>query len=133
MGVSESLAQLQLDAKFWIEDSQGKMRVVIIAFVDRVAESILIKRWQDAPRAALRRQPARNGVNPARNPYVATLMQTLSLQKGQIYNGTSLIIPADFAYDTMPAVPRVPLGPNDFEMTAQILNRINLAYWSHLT
>jgi hypothetical protein len=60
-------------------------------------------------------------------------MQSLTLKKGQIYNGTSLIIPADFAYDTMPAVPRVPLGPNDFEMTAQILNRINLAYWSHLT
>jgi hypothetical protein len=49
-------------------------------------------------------------------------MQTLSLQKGQIYNGTSLIIPADLAYETMPAVTGVPLGPNDFEMTAQILN-----------
>jgi hypothetical protein len=34
VGVFESLRQLQLDAKFWIEDSQGKMRVVIIAFVD---------------------------------------------------------------------------------------------------
>jgi hypothetical protein len=29
--------------------------VVIIAFVDRVAESISIERWQDAPGAALRR------------------------------------------------------------------------------
>lgn len=60
-------------------------------------------------------------------------MQTLSLQKGQIYNGTSLIIPTDLAYDIMPTVTRVPVGPNDFEMTAQILNRINLAYWRLLT
>jgi hypothetical protein len=60
MGVSESLAQLQLNAKFWIEASQGKTLVVIIAFIDRVAESIFIERWQDAPRAALQRQPARN-------------------------------------------------------------------------
>lgn len=144
IGVSESLRNLQLDAKHWIEDSQGKTRVVIIAAVNSDEESILIERWQDEPQGAalqqqlacgaapLRRQQARNQANP--NPYArnhfATLIQSLTLVKNQIYNGPSLTIPANLAYDNMLA--GVHLGPNDFEMDANTLQFINSRFWRHM-
>ena len=53
IGVPGSLAQLQLDAKYWIEDSQGKTHVVIIGSINRVAESLLIERWHDTPGTTL--------------------------------------------------------------------------------
>jgi len=148
IGVSESLGNLQLDAKHWIEDSQGKTRVVIIAAVNSDEESILIERWQDDPQGAalqqqpgqqpargaapFRRQQARNQANP--NPYArnhfATLIQSLTLVKNQIYNGPSLTIPANLAYDNMPA--GVHLGPNDFELDADTLQFINSRFWGHV-
>ncbi|KAG0567670.1 hypothetical protein KC19_7G153100 [Ceratodon purpureus] len=148
IGMSESLGNLQVDAKQWIEDSQGKTRVVIIAAVNRATESVLIERWQDAlGGAALQQQPGRqptcgavplerqqagNWANP--NPYArnhfATLIQSLTLVKNQIYNGPSLTIPADLAFDNMPA--GVHLGPNEFELDANTLEDLNSCFWEHV-
>jgi hypothetical protein len=49
----------------------------------------------------------------------------LDLAEGQNYAGPSLHIPAHLVYDIVPPN----LGPNDFDMTTQILNEINTDYW----
>ncbi|KAG0566006.1 hypothetical protein KC19_7G030900 [Ceratodon purpureus] len=141
VGVSESLANLHLDARHWIEDSQGKTKVVIVAAINRNNESILIERWQDQPAlqqpgqqpalgaALIRRQPAR-GAYPYARTHFATLIQSLTLVKNQIYNGTSLTIPADLAFDNMPT--GVHLGPNEFELDANTLQGLNRCFWEHV-
>jgi hypothetical protein len=47
--VSETMIQLQLDARFWLECYGGKTRVVIIVCINRNARSIVIERWQVGP------------------------------------------------------------------------------------
>ncbi|KAG0589633.1 hypothetical protein KC19_1G035300 [Ceratodon purpureus] len=134
VGVSETLRELQKDARFWLECSGEKTRVVILASVNKEERSWTIERWQHDP-VAPRLQPARNVGNPyARNPYVAIHIQGLSMREGEIYTGASLIIPATLVFDPneLPPVQGAPLGPNDFEMTAQMLNLLNEDLWSGL-
>jgi hypothetical protein len=49
--VDETLAELCLDARFWLECYGGETRVVVIVLVNRPARSIVIERWQAVPTA----------------------------------------------------------------------------------
>ena len=130
VGVSESLTQLHKDARFWLECSGGQTHIVILISVNKRARSWVIKRWQQNP-AIGRLQPVQNmGVlNTYSQTHVAMQVQSLSMQEGQIYAGASLIIPATLVLDVLPPIQAAPLGPNDFEMTAQMLNLLNEDLW----
>ena len=53
VGVSESIAQLQVDATFWIIKSGGQIHVVIVMAFDVIARNILIQQWETSPRTWL--------------------------------------------------------------------------------
>jgi hypothetical protein len=130
----QTMARLQQDARFWLESSRGETRIVIIVCVNQNARSMEIQRWQAeaAGVAPIRQQPARHmqRANPYARRYSATHVQSLDLAEGQNYAGASLHIPAHLVYDGLS--PGLGLGPNDFDITAQILNEFNMDYWSVL-
>jgi hypothetical protein len=107
---------------------------VIIVCVYQNARSMEIQRWQAEATgvAPIRQQPTRHmqHANPYARRYVAIHVQSLDLAEGQNYAGASLHIPTHLVYDGLP--PGLGLGPNDFEITAQILNEFNTDYWSTL-
>ncbi|KAG0584596.1 hypothetical protein KC19_3G221000 [Ceratodon purpureus] len=136
VGVFDTLrVQLHKDARFWLECSGGQTRVVILASVNKEARSWTIERWQHDP-VAPQVQPTQNvgARNPCARTHVAIRIQSLSMQEGQTYTGASLIIPAVLIFDPndLPPIQGAPLRPNDFEMTAQMLNLLNEDLWSGL-
>ena len=58
-------------------------------------------------------------------PMLQCRYKVLSMQEGQIYASASLIIPATLVLDVLSPIQGAPLGPNDFEMTAKMLNFLN--------
>ena len=76
--VSDGLTQLQQGARFWLESSRGQTRIVIIICVNRNNRSMVIQRWQDAPRAPttspIQMQPPQNmhAQDPYARNYIAT-------------------------------------------------------------
>jgi hypothetical protein len=87
VGVSESLAMLRRDAAFWITNSDGKTRIVILLSIDRRDRHILVERWKDVPRT----RPNRSTKNYSRIP---GMMQSLTLNANVQYDGPSLEITA---------------------------------------
>jgi hypothetical protein len=118
IGVSESLAMLRRDAAFWITNSDGRTRIVIVLSVNRRDQRFLVERWEEVPR-----------IRP--NPYTANysripgLMQSLTLNAGVEYEGVSLEIPAHKLYDGLPQ--NIPGG--EFLFTPDYLNAFNTSIW----
>jgi hypothetical protein len=50
VGVLESLAMLRSDAAFWITNSDGRTRIVIVLSVNWRDRQILVERWEEVPR-----------------------------------------------------------------------------------
>ena len=120
VGVSESLSQLRTDAQFWLTQSGGQTRIVILLAIKKATRVMTIERWEHTPRTRLTRRSS-----PSYNP---TKMQALTLQANGQLRGGPLLIPASKAYDTPPPE----LGPNDFTFTAQDLAVFIQRYWGCL-
>ena len=100
---------------------------MIIACVDKAARSMVIQ--QDASTPQLQPVWNLNAPNPYSRNYIPALLQSLYLEEGQVYTGASLIIPAALSYDVLPLVQGPTFGPNDFEITGQMLNALNEDFW----
>ena len=48
-GVSESLAKLREDVKWWFNNSNGEVRIVLILSIKKRTRTVLLERWQLAP------------------------------------------------------------------------------------
>lgn len=118
VGVSESLQQLRNDARYWLTNSGGETRVVILISINTVAKEVKFERWEDVPRI----QPARHNT-PLYNP---GMVQSITLEHDVQYAGPALQIPAAKVYD-QPLPPN--LGANDFELTAHDLESFKTSYW----
>ena len=55
VGVSESLSQLRTGAHFWLTQSGGQTRIVILLAVKKATRVMRIERWEDKPRTRLTR------------------------------------------------------------------------------
>jgi hypothetical protein len=86
-GVLESLAMLRRDAAFWITNSDGRTRIMIVLSVNRRDRQILIERWEEVPRI----RPNRSTANYSRIP---RLIQSLTLNANVTYVGLPFEIPA---------------------------------------
>jgi hypothetical protein len=120
VGVSESFAGLRGDAHFWLTRSGGQTRIVIVIAVNKTTRSITIERWEDTPRTRTTRASS-----PLYNP---TKMQTVTIRGNGQSIGAPLIIPAAKLFDTVPP----DVGPNDFQLDAQLLTFYFDMYWSQL-
>jgi hypothetical protein len=118
VGVSESLAMLRTDAAFWITNSDGRTRIVIVLSVNERDKRILVERWEEGPRI----QPNRSTANYSRIPQ---LMQSLTLNVDVKYDGPPLEIPAEKLFDGLP--PNIPAG--EFLFTPDNLNAFKTTIW----
>jgi hypothetical protein len=118
IGVSESLAMLRRDAAFWITNSDGRTRIVIVLSVNRRDWRILVERWEEVPR----RRPNGSTANYSRIP---GLMQSLTLNADVKYAGPPLEIPAEKLFDGLPQ--NIPEG--EFLFTPNKLNVFNTSIW----
>jgi len=118
-GVSESLAMLRTDAAFWITNSDGRTRIVIVLSVNRRDRQILVERWEEDPRI----RPNRSTANYSRIP---RLIQSLTLNAGVTYVGLSFEIPAQKVFDNLPE--NIPRG--EFLFTPDSLNEFNTIVWA---
>jgi hypothetical protein len=118
IGVLESLAMLRRDAAFWITNSDGRTRIVIVLSVNQRDRQILVERWEEVPRI----QPNRSTANYSGIP---GLIQSLTLNAGVDYAGPPLEIPADKLFDGLP--PNIPGG--EFLFTPDNLNEFNTSIW----
>ena len=48
-GWSESLTRLRLDAHFWLEDSGGDVKIVLLFSIGRTARTMIIEKWENRP------------------------------------------------------------------------------------
>lgn len=119
VGVPESLAMLRSDAAFWITNSDGRTRIVIVLSVNRRDRRILVERWEEDPRI----RPNRSTANYSRIP---RLMQSLTLNAGVTYVGLPFEIPAEKVFDDLPE--NIPGG--EFLFTPDYLNAFNTSIWA---
>jgi hypothetical protein len=118
VGVLESLAMLSMDAAFWITNSDGRTRIVILSSVNQRDRQILIERWEEVPRI----RPNRSTANYSRIP---GLIQSLTLNADVKYAGPPLEIPAEKLFDGPPQ--NIPGG--EFLFTPDDLNVFNTNIW----
>jgi hypothetical protein len=118
-GVSKSLAMLRTDAAFWITNSDGRTRIVIVLSVNRRDRQILVERWEEDPRI----RPNRSTANYSRIP---RLIQSLTLNAGVTYVGLPFEIPAQKVFDNLPE--NIPRG--EFLFTPDSLNEFNTIVWA---
>jgi hypothetical protein len=71
-GVSESLEELRTDAKWWLHNSDGEVKIVIIIWIRPAQKSIWIEKWCLQPRTPA--APATRANTP-----IATKAQELSI------------------------------------------------------
>jgi hypothetical protein len=119
VGESESLAMLRSDAAFWITNSDGRTRIVIVLSINRRDRQILVERWEEVPR----RRPNQSTANYSRIP---RLMQSLTLNADVEYDGPSLEIPAEKLFDGL-----LPQNiPGEFLFSPDNLNVFNTTIWT---
>jgi hypothetical protein len=117
-GVSESLAMLRRDAAFWVTNSAGRTRIVIVLSVNRRDRQILVERWEEVPRI-------RPNQSTANYTCIPGLMQSLTLNAGVKYEGLPLEIPAEKLYDDLHE--NIPGG--EFLFTPDYINAFSTSIW----
>ncbi|KAJ5185740.1 hypothetical protein N7491_006392 [Penicillium cf. griseofulvum] len=65
-GLSESLSQLRQDARWWLSNSLGEVRIVLVISISKQKDRVFIEMWQLAPP---------NSPRPLTRAYVQTLCQ----------------------------------------------------------
>lgn len=48
VGYSESLPKLQVDASFWITESKGDIKIVLVAKIDRSKQQNVLQKWESS-------------------------------------------------------------------------------------
>jgi hypothetical protein len=117
VGVSESLAMLRSDAAFWITNSDGRTRIVIVLSINRRDQRILVERWEEVARI-------RPNQSIANYTHIPGLMQSLTLNAGVNYDGPSLEILAEKLFDGLPQ--NIPRG--ELLFTPDNLNEFNTVW-----
>ncbi len=105
---------LRRDAAFWITNSDGRARIVIVLSVNRRDRQILVERWEEVPRI-------RPNWSTTNYSHILGLIQSLTLNADVKYAGPPLEIPAEKLFDGLPQ--NIPGG--EFLFTPDNLNVFN--------
>jgi hypothetical protein len=122
VGVSESLRKLRNDARWWLANSGGLVRIVLIFHINRGSRTILIKKWECTPATIT---PAnRSNRPPAQIP---TQIQTITIDQ----NGVAGTLP--FVLHFQKLLLRQPIPPEqDVTYTAQDFQSLANDMWAAL-
>jgi hypothetical protein len=121
IGVSESLRRLRNDARWWLTNSAGRVRVALIFHVNRETKTILIERWETTP--ATGGPATRSNLPPAQIP---TCMQAITIDQNNV-TGTPLTLHFHQIFLRQPNLPE-----QDLVFTAQDLRVWSVNLWAAL-
>src|SRR5436305_8520143 len=82
VGVSESLRGLRWDARWWLRESNGDVKIVILIHIHRQRKRLHIEKWELAPAAVVRTRPTRANPNPPPpplSPPIPTMTQEITI------------------------------------------------------
>ena len=124
VGVSESLRKLKNDAKWWLSNSQGLVRIVLIFHIDPGSRTILIEKWECTPATGTR--ATRSNRPPAQIP---TNVHTITIDANGV-NGTPAL-PLVLHFQNL--LLRQPTPPEqDLTFTVQDLQTLSNNIWARL-
>jgi hypothetical protein len=127
-GWSESLRKLRLDAGFWLDDSGGDVKIVLLISIGRRARTMIIEKWENRPVPA-NRPATRSITNAAGNAQTATQIQAIKINSNSnTVNGAPLTLEFQKIF-LRQAVPPV---EHDFTFTAQDLSAFATDFWDVL-
>ncbi|KAK9428337.1 hypothetical protein V1505DRAFT_315993 [Lipomyces doorenjongii] len=97
VGVSQSLLQLRLDARVWLQKTNGETKVVLLIFLNIAAGTLTMERWQHASSPLPRRTRSGSLLVPEKVQLVTYDNNT------QQITGYPLILPIDLLLDVVPS------------------------------
>lgn len=119
-GWSESLAQLRQDAHFWLENSGGDVKIILLFSISRTARTMIIEKWENRPVPANR--PATRSITTA----ATTQTQAITIDSNSnTVNGAPLIL----EFQKIFLRQAVPPLEHDFTFTAQDLSAFATNFW----
>jgi hypothetical protein len=125
-GVSETLRKLRMDARWWLANSQGRVKIVLLFKINRVARTIHIEKWECRP-------AAHTYVNrPAAQ--VPTEIQTVDIDAHGIVTGSPPATTPPLVLHFQNLLLRQPIPPQEHDViyTAQQLQILVNAIWAAL-
>jgi len=135
-GWSESLTKLRQDARIWLEDSRGDVKIVLLFSIGRTARTIIIEKWENCPVPA-------NPPVPANSPVPANMPATRLTTRAAAQTPTQIqAITIDSNSNTVDGAPLtlefrkiflrqvIPPLEHDFTFTAQDLSVFATNFWA---
>jgi hypothetical protein len=128
VGVSETLRKLRMDARWWLANSQGHVKIVLLFKISRATRTIQIEKWECRP-ATLAYVP-RSNRPPAQIP---TQIQTIDIDANGVVNGSPLATTPPLVLHFRHLFLRQPVPPEqNVIFTAQNLQRLANNIWAAL-
>ena len=122
-GWSESLTRLRQDARGWLENSRGKVKIVLLISIGRRARTIIIEKWENRPVSANR---AATRSNTTQTP---TQIQVITINSdSNTVNGAPLTL----EFRKIFLRQAVPPLEHDFTFTTQDLSEFANDFWAAL-
>ena len=122
-GWSESLTRLKIDARRWLENSGGKVKIVLLISIGRRARTMIIEKWENSP------VPANRPLTRSNTTQIPTQIQVITIDSNtNVVNGAPLTLefPKIFLRQA------VPPQEHDFTFTRQDLEEFATDFWSAL-
>ena len=96
VGHSESKAQLRMDADFWLTQTNGRTKLVLL-INPNPDKSLALERWEALPNP----RPAREAARAAsRREFIPNKVQGLTIDSQGNVQGAPLYFPCDLIFDT---------------------------------
>ena len=122
VGVSETLRKLRTDARWWLANSGGLVKIVLIFHINRGSRTILIEKWECTPATVT--PAARSNRPPVQIP---TQIQTITIDQNGVTGRPPLVLHFQNLLLRQPTPPE-----QDVTYTAQDLQGLANDIWAAL-
>ena len=119
-GWSESLTRLRRDARIWLENSGGDVKIVLLFSIGRTARTMMIEKWENRP------VPTNRPATRSSTTQTPTQIQAITIDSNSnTVNGAPLTL----EFEKIFLRQAVPPLEHDFTFTAQDLSAFATIFW----
>lgn len=129
-GWSESRRRLRNDARWWLSNSGGEVKTVLLLSLGRTARTIIIEKWENGPIPA--NMPRTRSVTRAANALNPPLQTPTPIQEITVDSTSNTVTGAPLTVEFRKIFLRQPVPPQeqDFTFTTQDLSNWASCVWS---